>query len=93
MIDRVHQHGDAERVRQQDEFLALVVAHMAGAGEKIDAVFPFLLGRAYLTYEGMQVPHQSFADFPDARSGCARDPLEYRVGDGVFVEVTQFGLR
>jgi hypothetical protein len=66
---------------------------MAGAGEKFDAVFPFLLGRTHLTYEGMQVSHQGFADFPDARIGCARDPPEYRVGDGVFVEVTQVGLR
>ncbi len=69
MVDRVDQHGDAERVGQQDELLALVVAHVPGAGQEIDAVFPFLLGRADLADEGMKVAHQRFADLLDARIG------------------------
>ncbi len=93
MIDRVDQHGDAERIRQQDEFLALVVAHVAGAGQEIDAVFPFLLGRAHLAHECMEVPHQRVADLFDARIGRALDPLEHRIRDRVLVEVPQMSLR
>ena len=36
---------------------------------------------------------QEFILLSDTWIACARDPLEYRVGDGGFVEVTQFGLR
>src|SRR6266436_7144533 len=93
MVDRIDQHGDAERVGQQDEFLALVVAHVAGASEEVDAVFPFLLGRAHLAHEGMEVPHQRVADLFDARIGRALDPLEHRIRYRVLVEVSQMSLR
>ena len=93
MVDRIDQHGDAERVRQQDEFLALVVAHVAGAGQELDAVFPFLLGRPDLAHEGMEMTHQRLAHLLDARIGCACDALEHRVGNGGLVEVTHMRLR
>ena len=93
MVDRVHQHGDAERVRQQDEFLRLS-SHIwpVRVRNSMPYSHSFWVGRTSRT-KAMQVSHQGFADFPDARIGCARDPPEYRVGDGVFVEVTQVGLR
>jgi hypothetical protein len=43
VIDRIDQHGDAESIGQENEFLALVVAHPAGRREEVDRKSPFLL--------------------------------------------------
>ena len=55
IVDVVHQHGDAERVRQQDELLALVVALMADGGQVLDRLEPLLAVRLHFADEGMQV--------------------------------------
>ena len=69
MVDRLEEHGDAERVGEQDPFLAPVVAHLAGGGQEVDGLTPFLDGRLVLLHEGMEVPDGRLHDLPEARSG------------------------
>src|SRR6266404_1979918 len=44
MVHGVDQHRDAEDVRKKDKLLPLLRAYLAGPGEKVDRVPPFLLG-------------------------------------------------
>src|SRR5271170_3031907 len=40
VVDRVDQHGDAERVGKQDELLPFVRAHLASLSKEIDRELP-----------------------------------------------------
>src|SRR6266496_2814829 len=92
MVDGIDQHGDAERIRQQDEFLPLVVAYMSGTGQEIDAGFPFRLRRFDLPDEGMQMAHQRLADLPDAVVLRGPDTPQNGVRDGGFVKVAHLNV-
>lgn len=87
MVDGVDQHRHAERIRQQDEFLTVVVAHLSGTRQEIDPGFPFRLGRFDLPDEGMQVADQRFADLPHAIVRGVLDALQDRVGNCGLVKI------
>src|SRR6478735_2042549 len=87
VIDRVDQHGNAERVGEQDELLPRAGAHLAGIGQEGDALGPFLLRWADLANEIVQVADECFADLLGAGIRRAGDALQYRLGDTVLVEV------
>lgn len=62
VIDGVHQDADPERVGQQDELLAAVVAHLADACEELDGLQPLRLSGLHLADEGVQVADQTRDD-------------------------------
>ena len=87
MVDRVDQHRDAERVRQEDELLTPVVAHLAGGGEEPDRRHPFVHGRLDLANDRMEVRDDRGHDLLEARVAALRHALDDRRRGGVFVEV------
>jgi len=92
MIDCVDQHAHTEYIRHQNEFLALVVAHLAGAGEEIDGRGPFGRGRLDLAHEGVGVLHQSLHHLLEPRIGYIAPSLAHDVGQGLFGHVRHRGL-
>ncbi len=92
VVLRDHQHRQAQRVRQQNEFLALVVGLMAGGGEKLDSLEPLLLRQLHLTCKRMQVPYQRSHDALQARIGRIGNALEECIGNGIFVDISHAGF-
>src|SRR3954466_3065746 len=87
MIDRVDQHRHAERIREKDELLALVVAHLPGAGQKFDPLHPLLEARLDLPDERMKMTHERIADLPYARIRRCRNAPERSRGDRELIEL------
>jgi hypothetical protein len=77
-------HRDAERVREQDEFLPLVAAHPAGLGQDLDGLEPLRLGQLDLPGEGVQMLDETEHDLPQPRVRRLRKSLQYLGGDVVF---------
>jgi hypothetical protein len=67
VLHEVDQHRQPERVRQQDELLALVVALVPGGGQEPDAGQPLLLGQPHLSREGVEAADQRPHDLAEAR--------------------------
>ena len=88
MVDRLEKHGDAERVGEQNPFLAPVVAHLAGGGQEVDGLTPFLDGRLDLLHEGMEVPDGRLHHLPEARVRTALEPGDDGFGGVFFCEVS-----
>ncbi len=85
LVEHHHHHRGAQRVRQQDELLAPVVAGLADGGEELDAGHPFVGLQVDLADEGMQVLDQRLHDAREARVGRAVQALQR--GPGQFVGV------
>ena len=84
MIDRVDQHAHAEHVRGEDEFLPLLRAQLAGAGEPIDRDRPFRLRRLDVAHEAVEMLDQGLHDLAQARIGNVLPALQRDVGQVVF---------
>ena len=80
MVDAIDQHRNTEHVRGQDEFLALGIADLTGAGEPIDGREPFLLGRLDLAHEGMHVLDERGHDLAQTRIGNVAPALDRQIG-------------
>ena len=91
VIDRVHQHRDAEDIRQQDELLPPVRAGMAGFGQELDGGEPFLLRRLDLLHGGVQVPHDHRHDLGQSGVLCGVVAADHHLGAVGFGEVAFFG--
>src|SRR4029079_14274489 len=87
VVDEIHQHRDAERVRYEDELLALVVAHVAGVGEEFDSRHPLVRRRAHFAHEGVQVLDQARHHFLEARIFRVLDPAQHFGDERLFVEI------
>ena len=64
MVLRRDQRRQAEHVRQQDEFLTLVIGDVAHARQEADGGLPFGFAQADLAGEGMQMLDQTCEDGP-----------------------------
>ncbi len=84
MVDRIDQHAHAQHVRGEDEFLPLLRAQLAGAGEPIDRGRPFGLGRLDVAHEPVEVLDQGLHDLPQARIGNVLPALQRDIGQVVF---------
>jgi hypothetical protein len=84
MIDRVDQHAHAQHVRGEDEFLPLLRAQLAGAGEPIDRSRPLRLRRLDVAHEAVQVLDQRLHDLAQARIGDVLPAFQRHVGEVVF---------
>ena len=58
MILRNHQLRETERVREENELLPLIRAHVPGTCEERDPLEPLVLGQIDLTGKLMQMPHE-----------------------------------
>jgi hypothetical protein len=88
VIDGIDQGRNAQRVRQQHEFLPYVVADLPRAGEEVDRIAPLLFGGADVADEIMQMLHQRRADFLDPRIGGVGETLDHCRRNAVFVKFT-----
>ncbi|MCY1366597.1 hypothetical protein D9M69_535010 [compost metagenome] len=87
IVHRHGQHRQTQRVGQQDELLALVIALLAGGREEFNALHPLGLGQLHLARKGVQVLHQAGHDLLQARIGRVREARDHRLRDVVLVEV------
>ena len=87
VVDEVDQHRHAERVRHQDELLALVVAPVADLGEEFHPGEPFLLGRPHLAHEGVQVLDEALHHLLEARVLGPLEPAQHFRRQGLLVEI------
>jgi hypothetical protein len=84
VADQIDHHRNAERIREQDEFLPLVAAHLAGFGEDFDRLKPFGLGQLDLLDEGVQVFDEPQHDLAQTRIGRRREARQHGRGDVVL---------
>ncbi|MOA52492.1 hypothetical protein D3C78_1757950 [compost metagenome] len=86
MIDGIHQHGQADHIREQDEFLAhRTIAFLAGVGEETDALQPFFLGQFHFAGEGVEVAYQPLHQLAQARVGRIGEGGDGLRGDSGFI--------
>src|SRR4051812_20984987 len=88
MIDGIDQHGNAEHVRQQNEFLPARAALLADAGQEIDRVTPFVESEIRLADEVMQRPDQFLHQEFDSR---VRRLLEAAHNGGSKLGIAELG--
>ena len=93
MVDRVDQDRDPERVREQDELLALVGARLAHLGKKADGGHPLRFGQLDVAHEIVQMPDQRGHDGRKARIVALGEPLDHRIGQIVFAELSHGASR
>jgi hypothetical protein len=55
MVDSIDQHCDPGDLEEQDKLLALVIAHVTGSGQELNALHPLFLGKLNLANKGMEV--------------------------------------
>ena len=77
LVDHLDQHRQTERVGQQDELLALVVALVADGGEEFDPGEPLLAGQPDLLGEREQVLDRGTGDLTGAVVGGMAVRLEH----------------
>ena len=87
MVDRIDQDRHPERVREQDELLALVGARLAHLGQKADRGQPFRFAQLDVAHEIVQMPDQRGHDGRKARIVALGEPLDHRIGQIVFAEL------
>ena len=83
--DELDERRDAERVRQEDELLARVVALLAGRGEELDAGEPLVALQADLLDEGVEVADGGLGDLAQPRVRrvlVAREHVGQQLGMG-----------
>jgi hypothetical protein len=95
VAQEVDQHRHAERVGSEDEFLPLVVAHLADLGQQLDRGEPLLRREARLAHERVQVRDEARHHFLQARVGRALQPRDHRIGERLLIELAHrhFSLR
>ena len=59
VTDQVDHHRHPERIREQDELLPLVAAHLASFGQDLDRLEPFRLGQLDLFDEFVQMADEA----------------------------------
>jgi hypothetical protein len=81
LVELHHQHRDAQRVRQQDAFLPLVVAGLPDLGQELDRGHPFLRRQVELAHQRVGVTHDAGHDLLEARVGVVGQAVENGLGD------------
>jgi hypothetical protein len=93
MVDRINEHADAKHIGRENEFLALIAAHLAGAREPIDRRRPFRLGRLDLADEGVKMRDQRRHDLAQTRIGNIGPALLDDIGQILLGDVGRGFLR
>ena len=85
-VDLLDQRGDAEQVRKQGPFLALVVAGMADLRQELDRPAPFRRGRPGLADDAVQVRDRGHQKIRQRTAGPLGQPLRNQLGGIVLAE-------
>ena len=91
MIDGIDQHRYSTDVGEQDEFLALLVAHVTRPGQELDPQCPFFLGEFDLTNESMKVGDEAGHHFLQPGIGCLRHAVQHILGN-ILLGIVAHGL-
>ena len=92
VVDGVDKHRHAQDIRQQDEFLPPVVAHVSGRRQKLDRLEPFFLGRLDFLGGFMEVADDDIHDLPEALVLCVGVAARHNFGAVGFGEISLFML-
>jgi len=92
VIDGIDQHRHPEHVGEQDELLADWRTLLAGPGQKIDRIFPFLEGEVGSADVLVQRFHQFLKQEFRARFGRIVKAADYGGGEFSLVELRHFWL-
>ena len=84
MIDEIDERGEPKRVREEDELLTGLIAHLPGRGEELYACKPFVLGEAHLLREGMKVTHERLDDLAEARIRCGLESRDHDISEAIL---------
>ena len=87
MVERDDEHRHTQRVRQQDELLALVGAGLAHVGEKLNGGEPFGLGQFHFPNEVVKMRDQRGHDALESRIVAFGQALDHRLRDALLVEL------
>ncbi len=62
VVNGIHQHGDAQGIAEQNEFLPLIRAELASGGQKVDGHVPLGFGQLDFPDKTVQVFDQRAHD-------------------------------
>src|SRR5262249_33797524 len=82
-----HELGQAERIRQQDKFLTLVVALLTHARDKLDTLEPFVLSELHLTRKRVHMLDQARHNFLQTRVRRACKPSYDLVRNVMLIQI------
>jgi hypothetical protein len=91
VVEGVDERRDTKHVREEDELLADVRAHLSGLGEELEAGHPLLGREPDLLDERVHVPHERLEDKLLARVLAPRVDGEHVLGELVRAHVGQVG--
>jgi len=81
VAERHHQHRDAERVGEQDELLALVIAGLPDARQELDRGHPLIGLQIHLARQRVGVADNCRDDLLEPRVGIVGQAVEDRLRD------------
>ena len=87
-VERSHEHGETEGIRQQDEFLPLVVGNVANVRKELNALEPFVFGQLNVACKCMQAPDDARHDLPEPTIRRLGMACQNELRDTVFVNVS-----
>src|SRR5262245_40896934 len=87
VILRYYELRQAERIGQQDKFLTLIVALLTNAGNELDTLEPFILGKVHLACKLVQVLDEASRNFLQTRARHLLQPPHDFVRNIVLVQI------
>ncbi len=87
MVDQVDKHRETERVREQDELLAPVGAHLSDLGEKTNARHQFRFGERLLHGELVDMADDATDQLPQPGIRTLLQALDHLPGQSVCCHV------
>ena len=90
MVDGIDQHRDSQYVREQDKFLALVVAHLTRPGQELYPLHPLFRGELNLANKGVQVVDEAGHDLLEPGVGRVRHAIQHILGNLLFAVVAHY---
>ncbi|MNE59632.1 hypothetical protein D3C80_1547420 [compost metagenome] len=85
-----HEGGQAQRIREKDEFLACRRTDLAHCSQEFDAFLPLWLGEFGLTSESVKVLNQAGHDLAQARVISVGVSSQNGLGNSVFVQISHW---
>jgi hypothetical protein len=82
-----HELRQAKRIGQQDKFLTLIVALLTNAGNELDTLEPFILGKVHLAGKLVHVLDEAGHNFLQTRARHLLQPPHDFVCNVVLVQI------
>ncbi len=81
MIDSIDQHRNPGNVGEQDELLALLIAHVTSSGQEFNPQRPFFLGELNLAHKGVDVRDEAGHDLLQPGVRCVYHAVQHILGN------------